>query len=56
MVIYRRQLLPKKALNYKNPSFVDGVDNMLTLLPIINLPAASIEFIAINQNCHQQDG
>jgi SAM-dependent methyltransferase len=56
LVMYRRQLFPKKALNYKNPSLIDVVDNRLSIVPVINLPAASVEFIAVNQNCHQQAG
>ena len=56
LLIYRRQLLPKKKFNYKNPIKMDLLDSILSMIPFISLGAASLEFIAENQNCHIQKG
>jgi 2-polyprenyl-3-methyl-5-hydroxy-6-metoxy-1,4-benzoquinol methylase len=56
LIMYRRQLLPKKKFNYKNPIKMDRLDSILGALPLVSLGAASLEFIAENQNCHIQKG
>ncbi len=56
MLIYRRQLLPKKMFDYKNPNKMDIIDSILSIIPIISMGSASLEFIAENQNCHIQEG
>ena len=53
ILIYRRQLLPKKKINYRNPIMMDRVDAVLGILPFISLGSASLEFVAKNQDCHQ---
>jgi ubiquinone/menaquinone biosynthesis C-methylase UbiE len=56
LLIYRRQLLPRKIFRYRNPEMVDLIDNIFAQTPLINRLATSIEFVAVNQNCHQQEG
>ena len=56
LLIYRRQLLPKKRFNYKSPIAMDMLDSILSMLPFISLGSASLEFVAENQNCHIQKG